>query len=809
MKVNSAVSKLKPILLLFLLAIAVFPLFSTVVSHGFYLKAGGGGGVVGSAFSLTYTTPGETAVKAVTYNGSTLDSATWADTSYVSVEGSALQILPDEEYISNNGSFTISGLDEVGINVTFEVPSGYGYFGQFVIAYGVNVEPYILPPKLYPSDDGIVLYIDHADTQSEVLIGLMNGVVVLNETINTLSAGTEYTIGFVYGADYEMTVYWYNGSWYKWTTGDVVETSTGYKDEPVTFNGNYFVVGASNAGPGFGYGEWEVVSYEVEQSVEVLPPMKLTLSYYATTLSNGVNALDAFVGAYNPVNVTTNASSWSVTAVPKITNYSVSGSVYPVSGHLSYVATSSQILLITDTETAPTVASWYLNETFTIQLVSSSSSYSLNVTIPVLVVGFAEESEINYPQGSYLSGQVVCVTNTTTVNLPTGEGYTVAQPIEAEIDIESVTPGYVPLPFSKTFSVSVTTTYIYYILVEEGGIEVISFTDSFTVYPVQNYPVIFAVAPSSATLGSSITVRFEFTENAPIANISSFVNGAGNFHFSFWQIKASSVEMILDLSQVKYGALVFIPSSGTNIYVWFNGSSGLDFSVGDNLLTLTITSGVADLELGGLSIDLDNTTPLVGVGIYNSSFNWLYVDGAVLQNAYAGQSYVISIGNSTATLTQYVSGYTNASGWGVVSVPVKYSPYELINIYWYGVKNLLLNISVTVPSTSTSTTVNTSTLSYNYTEPFSNHLPPTATLYNFSNVQPWATIVGLVVLAVITLLGWKFGNVAGASGGAVAGTVLTSYLGLLPWYLYFVLILAIAMLLAKLLADRFMGGESL
>ncbi len=39
------------------------------------------------------------------------------------------------------------------------------------------------------------------------------------------------------------------------------------------------------------------------------------------------------------------------------------------------------------------------------------------------------------------------------------------------------------------------------------------------------------------------------------------------------------------------------------------------------------------------------------------------------------------------------------------------------------------------------------------------------------------------------------------------GLIMVSYLGLVPWYLFYIFIFAIAMLLAKIFVDRFMGSE--
>jgi hypothetical protein len=766
----------------------------------------GGGGSVGTVFTLTYVTPAVYQTKQVINYGSNLDTgATWSDPSYLSIIGTNLQILPDTEYINNNGTFSVPNLASIGLNVTFEIGSGSAPYGQFLIAFGVDVAPTMMIPKLYPSTDGIVVFVEHSNMANEHLMAYFNGVLVLNVTVNNLATGVDYGIGFSYsGTNYVLTVYWYNGTVYHWSVADVQLVNGVPKNTPLSVANDNFVIGASNAGPVYGYSQWEIVNYMVYQNVETQTPVKLSLTYYATVLSNNVYALTAFTGAYNPVNITTNASSWSITAMPKVVNYSVSGSVYPVSGSLSYVTNANQILFIDSMYPTSSIASWYINATVTFQLVTTSTSESLNVTIPIVITAFAEGSSITCPHGTYLSGQTISFTNVTFRNFPSGLGYTVESPVVVGVELNGAPHS---LPYSFTPYVSVPTTYTYNVIVDEAGLYEGSYYGSFTVIPIQNSPVIFVSAPSSAYYGSTITIQFQFTQNGPISNVSSLANKAGLLQFSYWKLVSPSTTIILDLSQIKYGSLVFIPENGANIYINFNGTSNLLFNIGENILTLTVSSTSTSLSLGGTTITLGNTTPIIGIGVYNNTFNWLYIDGAILQNAYAGQSYVVSIGNSTATLTQYVSGYTNASGWGVVKVPITFHNFELINIYWYGVKNVLLNISVITPVTSTSSTVNVTTLNYNYTQPFSNNIQPTSSLYNFSNYQPWAFIIGIVIVAIMVLLGWKFGSTAGASGGGIAGVILSAYLGLLPWYIYFIIIMIIAMVLAKLIIDKFMGND--
>ncbi len=39
------------------------------------------------------------------------------------------------------------------------------------------------------------------------------------------------------------------------------------------------------------------------------------------------------------------------------------------------------------------------------------------------------------------------------------------------------------------------------------------------------------------------------------------------------------------------------------------------------------------------------------------------------------------------------------------------------------------------------------------------------------------------------------------------GLIMVSFLGLVPWYLFYIFVFGIAMMLAKLVVDRFMGDE--
>ncbi len=57
------------------------------------------------------------------------------------------------------------------------------------------------------------------------------------------------------------------------------------------------------------------------------PPYTVTFSWTAVSLGNSIDALYAFTDADNPVNISTNATSWNVLGIEKVQNFSVTGIV--------------------------------------------------------------------------------------------------------------------------------------------------------------------------------------------------------------------------------------------------------------------------------------------------------------------------------------------------------------------------------------------------------------------------------------------------------------------------------------------------
>ncbi len=124
-----------------------------------------------------------------------------------------------------------------------------------------------------------------------------------------------------------------------------------------------------SGGPGYGYGQWVIINYQYDTS-QTIPPYAVTFSWTAVTMGNDVKALYGFVDADNPVNVTTNATSWSVVQIEKVQNFSATGSLYSLSGSVTYVTTSKGIYLVTNTYPSGDLNGWYLNVTIEFQFVT-------------------------------------------------------------------------------------------------------------------------------------------------------------------------------------------------------------------------------------------------------------------------------------------------------------------------------------------------------------------------------------------------------------------------------------------------------
>ncbi|AZG03961.1 hypothetical protein [Sulfolobus spindle-shaped virus] len=803
---------------LLLLILLLSPILANGVITGPHPYLDGGGGFTGPFFTYSNTIQVGSSTFSSKYNGSTLSTAPWLNPTYVSIYNTYyLQVLPNQEYISNNVSLSLSS-SQIALNVTWLLASSgnSGSYGSIAIGYGVNFPSGFTgnyaPAPPYASD-GIVVYLEKGSFPTYRIFVYFDGVKQLNVSVGSISVGQQIGLGFWYlPATNQLYVYYYNGTLktFSITPGQVINNQF-YPLSLNTINSNY-VIDAQNVGPGYGYGQWVLISYSIFQT----KTYSATLSYTSVILGNGIQALAGFTGAYNPLNVSTNVTSWSVVGIVKVVNYSVSNSQYSLIGSVSYLTSTNTVYFILNS-IYPTysVNTWYLNVTLEFQFVTPSSTVYKNITIPIFDGGFAVLVQVSLPQSSYLSGQTISVSNSTTIEYPSNAGYSLALKPVVEINIQGLTNGFVPLPYTVTANVNAQTTYYYVINIQFGQFSLGGQTGTITIYPVSQLPVIFVSQyPTSVTAGTKVTITFQFTLNTPVSNVtmSAFSQSTTTFAWTYASLLSSSSLVEFQGYWLSANDGIIIITQSQNYLIPFNYVGLTFYNNSVNTIQINVVNNALQLNVNNNVLNLANSSKVIGIGFYYGAgklvLNWFFVSGIVLQSATANQAYTILTGTSLNTLTQYTNGYTNASGFGQVTVTLTDTPYELVEIYWGGLqKYVILNISVTQPTTTTTTTVNTSTLNYNYTNPFTNNISPTSTLYNFSNMQPWAELVGIVIVVVVTLLGWKFGGKGGASGGVVMGLIAVSYLGLVPWYIFYIFIFGIALLLAKIFVDRFMGGE--
>ena len=744
-----------------------------------------------------------------TVYGSSLANASWLNPPYVAVVNTNwLQVLPNSEYIENNATFTVNS-NQVFINVTFYLnvsSDGSGAYGSIAVGYGTSFPAsftgnYGPSPPYYP--DGIVVYLEHGAFTTYHMFIYYNGTLIGNVSVGSLATHTYVSIAI----DLPDGLVYFRSSNSNLTTAYALPNA-----HLNTINNDY-VIAVQNVGPEYGYGQWILVKY---QYYTYKPPYTVTFSYTAVNMSNGVKALLGYINALNPLNITTNTTSWGIVGIVGVKNVSVTGSVYSLSGTVNYIASSPGMYFTLDMcPTWGSLSSWYLNVTVEFEFVTPSATVYANVTIPIVPYFWAVSLAPNgLPSGTYTSGQSINITYVTQYNFPKNLGYSLANQPVVEIDIQGLTNGYVKLPYSTVLNVSVTTTYTY-TFTWQGGVWMGPVTGSFTVFPLNKYPVIFvSPVPQPVTAGTKLNITFQFSYNTPAANVTSsaFIYKTSTFMWAYADIVSQNSLIEFDGYWASANDGLLIITRSTNYLIPFNGSLLPFHNNTVNEVQIQVLNKQLWVTAGGVTTIIGNSTPVIGIGFYYYpgalDLKWLYVNGIVLPSATADQSYVVLTGTNPSTLSPVAEGYTNATGYGKVTVTLTDTPYELIDIDWYGVKYVLLNITVVNSTTSaTSSTVNVSTLNYNYTKPFNNNIAPNSTLYNFSSYGPWPFVIGLVIVVVVALLGWKFGASAGALGGAVMGLITTGYLGLLPWWLYYVFVLGIALLLARIFVNRFMGGE--
>lgn len=304
-------------------------------------------------------------------------------------------------------------------------------------------------------------------------------------------------------------------------------------------------------------------------------------------------------------------------------------------------------------------------------------------------------------------------------------------------------------------------------------------------------------------VGGNETVWFQFTAGYTVNNITSLPLKGPWCRWTTAQITSFPDLIMIDVRWTNGSdgfTLLGLDSCG--FILPFGNTTSLHFAQGVNCLVLYYNaSGITIKNFRtSTAITIKNSSPVIGIGIYEpttpATFCWMFSNATLFGIPVQGESFQVLTGSSPNNLHTSIIGQSGFDGLVGVNVPVTTYP-EYVEIEWLMnqqvVAKCIMELPVCPPSSSTF-------------HPFNNTIQPNSRLYNFCAYQPWVTIIGIVVIAVITLLGWKFSGNAGALGGAVMGIITTAYLGLFPWWVFYIFVLGIAMLVAKILVDRFIGS---
>jgi len=125
---------------LLLLTLLLLPIFF-LPTNGLIARFGWGGGASYSTYSENIVVqPSSTQLVTVSQTGSSLLNLPWLNPTYVSIYNTYyLQVLPNQDYISNNVSLSLSP-SQIALNVTWLLASSSntGSYGSIAIGYGVN-----------------------------------------------------------------------------------------------------------------------------------------------------------------------------------------------------------------------------------------------------------------------------------------------------------------------------------------------------------------------------------------------------------------------------------------------------------------------------------------------------------------------------------------------------------------------------------------------------------------------------------------------------------------------------------------------
>ncbi|WP_420472446.1 MULTISPECIES: hypothetical protein [unclassified Brevundimonas] len=741
--------------------------------------------------------------------------------------GTGIEMLPCAEYTNDNISFGVGSYSLPNINVVVSRSYITSYGGLIAVGFGTNI-PSNLPiiqnnkPAKMPSwVEGVVVAYGYG-----YLILYINSVNVTHWYVG--NPGSSFTIGFnVVGnsGSYTIYVYWNNGTLYTYTY-----TFSG----TIHYNGLAYVIAAANAGPGYGYSEQIINGIVALQKPAITFPYPLSLYVgYANLIPLQVSLL-----GINLNTVTSLSASIS-------TNISVGYNAYVNGSHVPFI----------NVIYANGQAQGTLSMSFSVSCptgVSFTNSFSFTTTVyiyqtPLFLYGYSVPSGAVLPLGYNLEYLSIVIPTGAPTYTQTGTKYN-----WYGIVIDSVTTSLIiywnnqevyqnssagNVTFRYTFpqpgTYFVRADYYYTYNGAEYFAQAISFVE-YVISRPSNYTILVNGPSTAVPLGSAQKFVVRVAESTTSASLPPTNYTSSPILFASPEYGAVTLAYKGTVSNPSKVALEFLFSNGV-YYFWMNGTLGsastyLHFNINITKgVTMYIQNVSNSMVIGvneepiysNLISNYWNLTyylgvhysQLEGIAIYVVPGNWASMSinetgFYYITSGAPNQNIVVTTGPTLNNLNQLTSAYTNASGYAVFVIPINYYPQTIVNFYWYGVQNKYVVVNVqNATTTSTPPNTSTSTMSYNYSKPFNNTISPNSSLYNFNNYQPWAFIIGIIVVAVVVLLGWKFGGVGGASGGTVMGLIVSAYMGLIPWWIFYIVIFGIALYLAKIISDKFMGGD--
>jgi|GEM_PF-1772769 len=702
---------------------------------------------------------------------------------------SGLVLLPSTSYAETNGTVgqpPSSG--PVGFNVTFSASSVVGPGGTVGVGYGSAYTPnaigagFSTPPASISPPNGVWVIL-----QSGTLAVYENGNLLVTYAVGTgYTAATAFAMG-LYLSGNTLTVYWYNGTWMVRNVG--LPTS-------VSVAANVYQVAVGDHGPGYGYATWTVDGVSARENL-VIDVYSLESGNYMALYSFAMN--EVWFSYYVP------GAAGYATSMTAVQVYNTSG---PVIGQ--FLISGAWNLTVVGAPPSPsplylrfTVSTPYGQGVVWAAAVIIGYPFSLNGPIQPYTVFLsgsvlnaqytAEEFSLSFVVSTamrayvagvgtpYVQANAVMVGNT--LYSATNATVSGTNPLFTQLNVQFTLPAV-----QAPSNVMLTAT---------GGV----------LYSNQYYPLFRStITVADYPLTTSPRITYSYTVGARNMSLQfTFLSTTPNFTVSF---PSALAEAVIPTVPSNYSLFIEV-SAPTTLQLSYNGLHPASFALLNTPAIVNVINGYAWVVTGTSSqnpqivgtvnnITLVNVPAGTTVTVYGEA-NAQYGQGV------PSQAWTVSISNGSA-FTQVASGYTSANGQASVVVPViLWTTTQYINVYWAGVTHVTfpVNVPFLTPS-STYTSISTPpSATYNYTSPLRNTLPPNSVLYTWP--QPWATLTGVVVVAVIAVLGFKFAGVPGLGALLTLGVAVAAYVGVFPWWAWYVLVLAIALLTAKAVVDRMVG----